>query len=279
VARYEEAATLMERNELHAAYSIFEELWKTKPSFDVAMAMADIESSWGKFAEAARHYAYAKSNLPITGEVAYAEAINEGLDAARRHVVELRFEVTPTHAEVVINGELTERPTFTTPGQLSIEVGASGYVTDHLELLADAGEVKELKFRLVPEPKLPPPSKPEATRQDWVLWVGGSVTAGLAAGSVLSAVSAGSDRDSLNRLDLAPTQCTQTPGDDACVKANHLRVLRQDKLATAQWLALGAGVSAVGSGLLWYFWTTPPAAQLEAFASSDEFHLNWSGTF
>jgi hypothetical protein len=270
----------MQNEQLNAAYVIFEELWASNPAFDVAMAMADIELAWGKYVAAAQHYAYAKNNLPITG-VTYAEAIDKGLASARQHVAELRFELSPKHASIAINGVRVKEPIFVEPGQLMIDVTADGYAADQLSLITGAGDIKDLKFKLIPNPESEVATPQEPQRKTWVLWAGGGVTAALATGGILSAMSASSDRDALKKLTLGPTQCTELPSDPACRSADDLRASRKTKLAAAQWLGIGSGAAAIGTGLLWYFWTEDadgPAITLEPSALPDQFQITWTGT-
>lgn len=114
-----EAARAKKWNEAH---QLLAEAWQLKQSYDIASNLGQVAYLLGKHAEAAQHVAFALRHYPVTGDSEQKQKAQSLLDMVRQKVSSLTLHVTPSDAEVLVDGESAGRAS-SLPPELFVEPG------------------------------------------------------------------------------------------------------------------------------------------------------------
>jgi hypothetical protein len=276
-----------------AARALFLKAWELKRHYAIAANLADVELKLGRYREAAEHLEYALANLPPEHADRRADA-EASLKECRAHLSTVHVSVSVAGAAVRLDGrelasEVLSDEILLDPGPHKLEAEKSGYLISSREFTATAGEAREIRLELVPQP---PPSNigPVATSRvapvvptahnsasssvdhgsprTWV-FVGGSaatvVAAGLGVFFTLRESSLKSDSNKLQTQVSAEGSPALVATNSECAAGAPMRPAACDQLvqtndkqtsagvaANASWIAAGVlGVATVATYLLW----------------------------
>lgn len=168
---------------LEDALKIFQELWKTTKSYDVALMLAHTERNLGKHRDAAEHYSYAIANFPLTGEAADREEAQGFLDEVKKNVGTVRIRVPVAGASVTVDGAALDpaslgQDVFLPKGKSVIEAKAPGYQASRRTVEILGGESEDVTITLQAEQAAPRSKLP-------VFVLGGVGVVGLVVGAAL----------------------------------------------------------------------------------------------
>lgn len=238
--RFAEGTALFTDGKLEEALKVFQEVWKTTKSYDVALMLAHTERNLGKYRDAAEHYTYAIANYPPTGDADVREEAVGLLAEVKKGVGTVRIRVPVKDASVKVDGApidaaALDHEIFLAKGKAVIEASAPGYQTAKRTLEIKGGESEDVTITLQPE-QVAPRSKVPA------FVIGGVGAAGLIVGFALIGAAEGKKGEAFKLHDEL--------GSDAGCAADPVKcqALRD---ATGQADALGnGGVAAVVIGVL-----------------------------
>jgi PEGA domain len=255
---------------LHEAHRLYSSAWELRKSPDIAANLAQTELELGRMSAAAQHFSYALRNLLPSSTEQQRAALEQGLATARAQVCALRLTITPSGAEVFIDGAPVgtapiNDPIFVEPGERAILAKRDGFVTAEARPLAQKGAEQTVELVLAegaaaaPAPPAEPVSEdaPMPSRADPPSLVPayiatGVALAGLGVGVAFVIVANGSADDvAKTRRDLgAENSCgSGTPFVEQC------ETLKDDVAArdTATTIAVaGFAVGALSGGLATY---------------------------
>lgn len=185
---------------LDEALKIFQEMWKAKKSWDVALMLGHTERNLQKYRDAAEHYTYALANFPVGDETADREETKGFLAEVKKHVGTLRVRVPVKNATVKMNGAALDaaalgQDLFVDKGKVVIEAAAPGYQPVKRTLEVKGGESEDLTITLQPEPSTQPRSLTPA------LVVGGVGVVGVIIGAALVGTAEGRKSEGLKLHD------------------------------------------------------------------------------
>ena len=108
------------------AYSLYQQAWTLKHTYDIAGNLGQVELKLGKFRDAAEHLDFTLRLFPPTGKAAPREAIRLAFEAARKEVAALTIRVSAQGAAVSVDGTAIglspfEVPVFVDPGKRTLE--------------------------------------------------------------------------------------------------------------------------------------------------------------
>jgi tetratricopeptide (TPR) repeat protein len=228
---------------LDEALKIFQEIWKTNKSYDVAVMLARTERNLEKHRDAADHYAYALANFPLSGEEELREEVKTELADVKKQIGTLRIRVPVKDATVKIGGAAVDaaalaQDIFVNKGKVVIEATAPGYQPEKKTLEVKPGTSEDVIITLQVE-RITPRSKVPA------IVVGGVGFVGIVIGAALVGTSEGAKSEAHRLHDQiqatgGPTAC-RTPSEDC----NKLR----DAAANADALGNGGIAAFVLGGL------------------------------
>jgi hypothetical protein len=150
---HREGVALFKKKEYARARAAFLAAWSLKPHWSTAGNLADCEVKLGLYRDAAEHFAIfvrgserEKEPVPERATARYREAV--------RHVGSIEVRVTPTGAEVLVDGKAVgaaplEGPVFVDPGQHTIAARLGGKMASQAVELR-AGETREVYFDVSP---------------------------------------------------------------------------------------------------------------------------------
>ncbi|MEP7049162.1 MAG: hypothetical protein ABJB12_02365 [Pseudomonadota bacterium] len=282
------------RQHWEAARAAFLKAWEIKHHYAIAANLAQVELRLGRYREAAEHLQYALANLPVEHADKRAD-VEASLKECRTHLSTVRVSVSVAQATVRLDGqplapEALADEILLDSGPHQLEAEKSGYLISQRAFTATAGEAREVRLDLLPQP---PASNSEPVRpsyvasvirrpqtsdsgssghdsqRNWVLGGGAAATAvaaGLGVFFTLRASSLKGDSDKLQRQVSVGASPTLPTMNAECAASNPMRPaatcdqLRQtnDKHASAtaasnvSWIAAGAlGVATLSTYLLW----------------------------
>lgn len=268
---FAESTAAAKEGNFQLAYEKMKEVWRLRPSYDVAANLAFYERKLGRMKEAAEHLELALSQFPVTGEPAVRDRMRQDLDALRKELGRVEFDV-PTGTIIFVDGEergktpLSPPHVYVTPGKHSFEARRPG-LRGSASIEAEAGQATTVTIPLskyeggddekdggkdngVVSPK------PDGESGGIPLWpglvVGGLGLAGIGAGIGL-AVAAGSSGSSADEAAAALPSRGSCQGDaphESCASiADDLET--RDLLSNASMGAfIGGGVLLAGGATL-----------------------------
>ena len=232
------------------AEALFLEVWRNRPSYDVAAKLGHAEYQLGKMIEAATHFSYALKNSPLTWKQEQRDFVEKGLAGAKAQVGTLILHVNRRDAKITIDGKplgeaLIGNEVFVTPGKHRIEAKLAGDkpAGTTIDVAKDASRVVALTLK---------PVEQRASSKNGALIVSGAAVsvAMVGAGVWLYVASASplADKESLGKqIDSGPTKkdCVDDPNplcaelSSALAKSDQLRNWGTAALITGG--VLGAG--------------------------------------
>ena len=223
-ALIKEGVKMRSHDQTTAALPQFEKAYQTFRSPRTAGQLGLCELELGSFAEAERHLAEALAT-PGHPWIAKNKATLKGsLEKARANTGELVLTLTPSAADVTVNGKPVEKalpgaPIRVAKGSVDLEVRAPGFAPTRETITIVAGKREQRTYVLAPEPPpvvaapvpvvapeptpaaslvAPPPEAGAQRTKRLAAWItGGAAVATLVFGTV-EAFSAGSRRDAFN---------------------------------------------------------------------------------
>jgi len=225
---------------LEEALKIFQEIWKTTKSYDVALMLAHTERNLEKHRDAAEHYSYAIANFPLTGEAADREEAVKLLAEVKKNIGTVRIRVPVKDAAVKVDGVALDaaqlgQDVFVAKGKVVIEASAPGYQAAKRTMEIKGGESEDVTITLQPEQSAPRSKVP-------AIVVGGVGLVGIVIGAALVGSAEGKKGEALKLHDElgSAAGCNADP-----VKCKALR----DATASADALGNGGVAAFVLGGL------------------------------
>jgi hypothetical protein len=264
---YVEGLSALEKSQWAEAHASFLAAWRINPQYQIASNLGVSEVKLGKYREAAEHLTYYLREAPAK-KVKERERAKVLLDEALAKVATIKLTVTPTGADILVNGVVVGRsplldPLFVAPGSCVLEARFEGYDSGKRPLSVVAGAAQDVSIDLHrPNVVTKPYVAPDSDGPDPRILIAGGVTAGVAvgAGVVLTILANGKAANASEKL----TSLESQGGDKACLvesfasACDDLHGLRQNAATfgnVAVWSFIGAGV--VGTGTLVYAFVTP----------------------
>lgn len=272
------------------AHQLLAEAWQLKQSYDIASNLGQVAYLLGKHAEAAQHVSFALRHYPATGDSEQKQKAQSLFDMVRQKVSSLSLQVTPSDAEVLVDGEPAGRASslppelFVEPGEriISAELGGErvqrevnakpgGHYRLELTLagvdaaaaaaapgaIAEPAQPANSSF---PPPDSAPPSKSGLQPKHIALIVGGALT--LASGVVLGVYAAKRSKAESD-LDTYRARVQEESGDPTACATSNSQACRDLANATDDWESAGRarniflattivlGAGTVATFLLW----------------------------
>lgn len=282
---YEKGFNAIERKDWAEAQRIFDELWREKRDFDVALHLGQAEFQLGRYRDAAEHLAFGVAHMPLVESDELRERSVLALEQARTKVGTLAISVNQPSAEVHIDGVLIgtapiEGERFVVPGRHRVEALLAGYQPASTMIEIRAGEQQEIVLELTPiaKPSSPSPALSNSVSESdsgtansndsagleprEMVLAGGLALTGIAAvTTVVFALKSSSAADRANDLRAqASIEDTSACGDrrltspEACAKLEDAEDERTRASGIAN-LSLGvAGMSALATAILYFAW-------------------------
>ncbi|NUO54290.1 MAG: hypothetical protein HOV80_36055 [Polyangiaceae bacterium] len=128
---FAESTAAAKEGNFQVAYEKMKEVWRLRPSYDVAANLAFYERKLGKTREAAEHLELALSQFPVTGEPVVRDRMKQDLDALRAELGRVEFDV-PSGTIILVDGEergktpLKPAHVYVTPGKHTFEARRPG---------------------------------------------------------------------------------------------------------------------------------------------------------
>jgi hypothetical protein len=198
--KFTQGTTAFAEGRLDEALKIFQELWKAKKTWDVALMLGHTERNQEKYRDAAEHYTYALANFPAGSETADREETKGFLAEVKKHVGTLRIRVPVKGAAVKIGGVAIDaamlgQDVFVGKGKVVIEASAPGYQPAKRTLEIKGGESEDVTITLQPAAASQPRSLTPA------LVVGGVGLVGIIVGAALVGTAEGKKGEGLKLHD------------------------------------------------------------------------------
>lgn len=259
---YGEASRLHDQGKINEAWKLYKKIWRHKQTYDVAASMGEICARRAQFALAARYYRFAIETVVPTQSPDFVKALNEEYAKARREVTEVEVDTTPDDVEGLrifneANNVELELPLFLEVGNHRLRAEARGYASVTKFIAAQPGAVVEWKIEMAPLSDVVPddPRTAKTRHPALVFGVGGALTVGLGVGAYVMGEQAKDQYADGQRAGalLEPNECVMTNTarcrelDDA-----YDRAARSDRIAIG--LAAGAGLTAIGTLLVYWLW-------------------------
>lgn len=268
-----EAAAALKAAQYERARSLMLDAWQVRPTWDVAMFLAQAEMELRLYRDAAEHLDYAIANLPAVESEKLLQTLQQAFAEAKAHVGQLRIASNRDGAEVLIDGQVVGKSPlpnalFVEPGQHRIEVRQAGVSTTRdVELAANGSLETALDLPVANAPTAPTnnttpppwtPSNPtterDAHRSIVPVVVGGAVFAVALASAIgfkLDETSQRDDADSLQRT-LGPYACAGSASQSETCR--QLKDAGKSADADRKWFIAStvvAGTAAVATSLYW----------------------------
>ncbi len=146
--------------DLEGALKLFQEIWKTTKSYDVALMLGHTERNLGKHRDAAEHYSYAIANFPLTGEADQRDDAVAQLAEVKKHIGTVRIRVPVKDASVKVDGVALDAAAlagdvFLPKGKVVIEATAPGYQPSRRTMEIKGGESEDVTITLQAETAAP----------------------------------------------------------------------------------------------------------------------------
>ena len=241
-----------DKGQLDEAYSLYQQAWALKRTYDIAGNLGQVELKLGKFRDAAEHLDFTLRLFPPTGKSEPREAIRRAFDAARKEVGALVVTVNVEGAKVSVDGKEIglspfDAPVFVEPGKRSIEASLEAHLPTRISIDIAKNESRDVGLSLTPKNQPPPPP-----RNVPLLITGFGLSlaaAGTGIGLMIVATDKGTAADTLLRDLVTSDPDGKCPcGSDA--ERARLKSLRQDHdlfFNVAVGMFVGAGVLAAGA--------------------------------
>jgi len=144
------------------ARTAFLAAWSLKKHWQVAATLGDTELRTKRYRDAAEHITFALREGGASMSAAQVQNLRKALEEAKRHVGEVKLEVTPADADVTVDGALIglsplTDPAFLEPGAHVVEAKKLGHVARRESVEARAGAVTSLRVELAAEGAVTPP--------------------------------------------------------------------------------------------------------------------------
>lgn len=237
---------------LDEAYSLYQQAWALKRTYDIAGNLGQVELKLGKFRDAAEHLDFTLRLFPPTGKSEPREAIRRALDAARKEVGALSIRVNVQGAAVTIDGKPIglspfEAAVFVEPGTRVVEATLEAHHPTRISIAVGKDERREVTLSLAPKAQPPPPP-----RNVPLLLTGFGVSlaaAGTGIGLMLASTSKGTDADLLLQDLVKNEDDGKCPCGSAEERAKLLGLRREHDLYfnVAVGMFVGAGALALGT--------------------------------
>ena len=278
-----------------AARVSFLKAWELKQHYAIAANLGDVELKLGRYREAAEHLKYTLANLPPERAEKRADA-EASLKECRAHLSAVRVSVSVVGAVVKLDGQdvppgALSDELLLEPGPHKLEGEKSGYLVSSRDFLATAGESREVRLELSPQPPAdaseldtgktappPPPHEARSSRPIWILVGGGAATVAAASLGTYFSLHASSLASDGNKIS-ADIDQESPPGSvgstSVCAAGTPMRPEACDRLtqnnvrrdsatsaATASWITAGAiGVATVVTYFVWPTKENEPVAK------------------
>ncbi len=229
-----EGVRLRGQDQTARALPLFQKAYELSHTPRTAGQLGLCEMELASYVAAERHLGEALASPDYPWIAKNKPALKRQLEAARANIGELVVTVSPSGAEVFLNGRpvdpgLLGGPIRVDKGQVVLEVRAAGFETAHDTLTITAGKREQRTFRLVPAPPqlaaaspavtgLPPAVAPAAAGPDgnggrdtavgapragagakrMAAWITGGVAIGALVLGTVEAFNAASKRDAFN---------------------------------------------------------------------------------
>ena len=241
-----------DKGSVDEAYSLYQQAWTLKHTYDIAGNLGQVELKLGKFRDAAEHLDFTLRLFPPTGKAAPREAIRLAFEAARKEVAALTIRVSAQGAAVSVDGTAIglspfEVPVFVDPGKRTLEATLEAHLPTRIVIEVEKAESREVNLSLVPKNQPPPPP-----RNVPLLLAGFGVSlaaAGTGVGLMIASTTKGTQADGLLQQLVSGDPDHTCPCGSSADRAQ-LRGLRQDHdvlFNAAAGMFVAAGVLAVGT--------------------------------
>ena len=272
---------MREGNELYGegklaeAYAKYLDAWRTAQSFDIACNLGGTASELSMNRDAAEYLDYCLRHYAASSRpeaVAAEQRARAAFEVVRSKVSAVTVNVTPTGADVLVDGTVAGRapldaPVFLEAGPHRIEARQEGLESATVDVNAKRGEATEVTLALkaasgAPAPENPPPSGQNGPKDESPAsknYVPAIVTAslggvGLAGGVVFLVMRAGKQSDASDKLDTleGTNPCgPHSPRENVgtCGEIEEL----SDQAATFGTLSIVSFGVAAGAGVATYF--------------------------
>lgn len=249
---FQQGNEAFDQGRLDEAYSIYQQAWALKRTYDIAGNLGQVELKLGKFRDAAEHLDFTLRLFPPTGKSEPRDAIRRAFEAARKEVGSLAIRVNVQGAAVSIDGKAIglspfESTVFVEPGKRVIEATLEAHLPTRIAITLGKDERREVTISLVPKAQPPPPP-----RNIPLMLTGFGVSlaaAGTGVGLMVLSASKGTEADVMLQKLIAGELDGKCPCGTDDERAE-LKGLRQDHdlaFNVAVGMFVGAGVLALGT--------------------------------
>lgn len=267
---YGEASRLHDQGKVNEAWNLYKKIWKYKQTYDVAASMGEICARRAQFALAARYYRFALETVVPTQSPDFVKAVNEEYSKARREVTEVEITTTPGPVKGLrifdeANDVELEQPLFLEVGEHRLRAEAAGYATVTKFITAQPGAVIEWAIPMTPSTEVTPddPRTSKTRHPALVFGVGGALTLGLGAGAYLMQRQAQAQYDDGEKAGLLlPEGACRDRETAQCREFGEAYDRAQRSERTAIALAGGAGLAALATVIVYWFWEDEEAVSV-----------------
>jgi hypothetical protein len=276
---FRKGSKALEARKYVEAQKALEEAWSIRQTYDVAAALAQVESELGHYVKAAGYLDFCLKNIAPAESELTLQQLQKAFEEVKQHLAVVRVTVNRDGAEVSIGERVVgtsplPSDLYLEPGPLSVRARLEGIEAADT-LVAEAGGQYAVELSLAeparpnaapesaPAPVASPPSlvyERRSTRRDTPsvipVIVGGSVFllgVGTGLGLHFAATSNESDADTI-RSRTGPNGCatgSADPSDCAALESLAESQDRNRNLSTAGFVVAGAAL--VGTAVYW-FW-------------------------
>lgn len=240
------------------ARALYDRAIKAKPSMKLSVEAAKVEIAAGTPRDAAERLivalAYAKPDTPAADK----KAAEDTLAQAKSKIGELRFDVHPKGAEILVDGVSLgnapiDSPVFVDPGSVEVVARLNGYTGVHMTRAVAAGAVETFQLDLHREGgnwDTPAPAQGNSIFRGVKMPIFISGVAATGAFLILGASFAIlSDKKASSSHDLE--QPTATCGMNCVTEFNSLQTAKVNFAGASMWMFILSGTAALGTGAYW----------------------------
>jgi hypothetical protein len=152
---YEQAREAIQSGRWEEARSLFQELWNSRRTYDVALQLGQAEYNLKRYRDAAEHLAFGLMLLPPREKAATAERSQQLLNRCKQEVGAIDLRIKNKGADVLVDGQtVAESPLvteiFVEPGMHSVSVQLGGHHPTSFTIQLAAGETQRRTVELKP---------------------------------------------------------------------------------------------------------------------------------
>lgn len=279
---YGQASDLHDAGKLDEAWKVYQKIWQHRHTYDVATSMAGICMHRQQFAAAAHYYHVALREMVPTQTPEFVASVTREFELARSKTTEVTIDVRPRDVQGLViedidRKERMELPLYLVPGTTQLRATADGYPPRTFTIDARPGlqvtwglnfDQPEVARRSTGDDEASAPGT-TSTRHPWVVFpIGGVITAGLAAGAVLSLDLGQRRYDEIRDIDVPPNGCSGNRQVAECASIRQLKREGDRADALGLGLSIGAGAVAIATVVTYLLWETEVPVEVQAGKSS-----------